>query len=151
MKLKADSEEYFKLTVPGTTAATDPKTFNDSVTFDKLKDVYFSGTAHEEDQPCHLQVTDPSVCVTKCYAEYGNPCQHFCPAKVYEIVPIEQGKGASPQLDREGKGQTTPRGAVLKINASNCVHCKTCDIKDPYQVINWVVPEGGQGPVYTDC
>src|SRR5690606_26336622 len=121
------------------------------LTFDKLKDVYFSGTAHEEDQPSHLQVTDPSICITKCYAEYGNPCQHFCPANVYEIVPKEEGVGLSPQLGEDGTGETTERGTVLKINASNCVHCKTCDIKDPYQVINWVVPEGGQGPTYYNC
>ncbi|MCK6439756.1 MAG: electron transfer flavoprotein-ubiquinone oxidoreductase [Planctomycetes bacterium] len=146
-----DGHSYEKLATPGTTPPTPKNRFDDKLTFDKLKDVYFSGTSHEEDQPCHLQVTDPDICVTKCYTEYGNPCQHFCPANVYEIVPKEQAVGASPQLDKEGKGKTTERGAVLKINASNCVHCKTCDIKDPYQVINWVVPEGGQGPVYSDC
>jgi len=148
MKLIPDHAEYHKLATPGTTPATDKNTFDDKLTFDKLKDVYFSGTTHEEDQPCHLQITDPSICITKCYIEYGNPCQHFCPANVYEIVPKEEGRGLSPQLDQDGKGKTTERGAVLKINASNCVHCKTCDIKDPYQIINWVVPEGGQGPVY---
>jgi electron-transferring-flavoprotein dehydrogenase len=151
MKLKPDHEEFAKLTTPGTTPATAKNTFDDRLTFDKLKDVYFSGTAHEEDQPSHLQVLDPSICVTRCYVEYGNPCQHFCPANVYEIVPKEEGRGLSPQLDKDGKGKTTERGGVLKINASNCVHCKTCDIKDPYQIINWVVPEGGQGPVYTKC
>jgi len=151
MKLKADYEEYDKLETPGTTAPVDKSKFDDKLTFDKLKDVYFSGTAHEEDQPIHLQVTDPSVCVTKCYSEYGNPCQHFCPANVYEIVPKEEAAGLSHNIDREGNAETTEKGTVLKINASNCVHCKTCDIKDPYQIINWVVPEGGQGPVYSNC
>jgi electron-transferring-flavoprotein dehydrogenase len=99
-----------------------------ALTFDKLTNVHFSGTRHEEDQPAHLLVhTD--VCHTICGAEYGHPCIRFCPAGVYEIVP-----------DKDG-----PR---LQINASNCVHCKTCDIMDPYQVITWVPPEGGGGPRY---
>ncbi|HXM96827.1 MAG TPA: electron transfer flavoprotein-ubiquinone oxidoreductase [Candidatus Dormibacteraeota bacterium] len=100
------------------------------LTFDRLTDVYHSGTRHEEDQPCHLIVRDLNVCSTKCVVEYGNPCQYFCPAAVYEIV-------------KDNDGQ--PR---LKINAANCVHCKTCDIADPYQIIDWVVPEGGGGPNY---
>jgi electron-transferring-flavoprotein dehydrogenase len=99
------------------------------LTFDRLTDVYHSGTRHEEDQPCHLVVADNNICVTRCVREYGNPCQYFCPAAVYEMV-------------RE-KDELR-----LKINASNCVHCKTCDIADPYQIINWVVPEGGGGPNY---
>ncbi len=100
------------------------------LTFDKLTDVYASGTKHEEDQPCHLVVTQPDICTTRCTQEYGNPCQHFCPAAVYEMEPDPQGE------------------LRLKINASNCVHCKTCDIMDPYQVIDWVTPEGGGGPQY---
>jgi len=99
------------------------------LTFDRLTDVYHSGTRHEEDQPCHLVVIEPGICVTRCPQEYGNPCQYFCPAAVYEMV--------------HEKSELR-----LKINASNCVHCKTCDIADPYQVINWVVPEGGGGPNY---
>lgn len=99
------------------------------VTFDRLTDVYHSGTRHEEDQPCHLVVLDPNICGDRCVREYGNPCQYFCPAAVYEMV-------------------TEKGGAKLKINASNCVHCKTCDIADPYQIINWVPPEGGGGPNY---
>ena len=78
----------------------------------------------------YLVVEDLNVCATKCVEEYGNPCQYFCPAAVYEMV-------------RDASG-----GAKLKINAANCVHCKTCDIEDPYQIINWVVPEGGGGPNY---
>ena len=104
------------------------------LTFDKLTSVYSSGTMHEEDQPCHLVVTQPDLCSTRCVEEFGNPCQHFCPASVYEM---ESKPGSKHGID-------------LKINASNCVHCKTCDIMDPYQVINWVVPEGGGGPNYTN-
>jgi electron-transferring-flavoprotein dehydrogenase len=100
------------------------------LTFDRLTDVYHSGTRHEEDQPCHLVVSDLNVCATKCVEEYGNPCQYFCPAAVYEMV------------------KETSGGVKLKISAANCVHCKTCDIADPYQIINWVVPEGGGGPNY---
>jgi electron-transferring-flavoprotein dehydrogenase len=99
------------------------------LTFDRLTDVYHSGTRHEEDQPCHLKVLDFNVCSTRCVKEYGNPCQYFCPAAVYEMV-------------KDGAG------LKLKINAANCVHCKTCDIADPYQIIDWVVPEGGGGPNY---
>ena len=105
--------------------------FDDGLSMDKLTDVYHSGTVHEEDQPSHLVVTDPAVCVERCTQEYGNPCQHFCPAAVYEW----------PE---------DPKPAGVVINASNCVHCKTCDIADPYQVIEWTVPEGGGGPKYID-
>ncbi len=99
------------------------------LTFDRLTDVYHSGTRHDDDQPCHLHVLDPSICSDRCVREYGNPCQYFCPAAVYEIVTENE----------------TPK---LKINFANCVHCKTCDIADPYQIINWVPPEGGGGPNY---
>lgn len=100
------------------------------LTFDRLTNVHFSGTRHEEDQPVHLLVSDTDICRTRCRVEYGNPCQRFCPASVYEMVD-------------DGNG-----GKRLQINASNCVHCKTCDIMDPYQVITWVPPEGGGGPQY---
>ncbi|MEP6939497.1 MAG: electron transfer flavoprotein-ubiquinone oxidoreductase [Rudaea sp.] len=99
---------------------------------DRLAEVYFAATDHDEDQPVHLHVADTNVCVTKCAAEYDNPCTRFCPAGVYEIVA--------------DAAATT--GKRLQINAANCVHCKTCDIKDPYQIINWVTPEGGSGPNY---
>ena len=108
--------------------------YNDSNAMDKLTDVYWSGAIHEEDQPSHLVVTDPSICVDRCTKEYGNPCQHFCPAAVYEWPA----------------GHGTDRAAGPVINASNCVHCKTCDIADPYQVIEWIVPEAGGGPKYID-
>ena len=99
------------------------------LTFDRLTDVYHSGTRHEEDQPCHLKVLDLNICSTRCAEEYGNPCQYFCPAAVYEMA-------------KDGDA------VKLKINFANCVHCKTCDIADPYQIINWTVPEGGGGPNY---
>ena len=96
---------------------------------DRLAGVYFAATEHDEDQPIHLRVLDTSICVGRCAEEYKNPCTRFCPAGVYEIVNKE----------------SNPR---LQINAQNCVHCKTCDIKDPRQNIVWVVPEGGGGPNY---
>lgn len=98
---------------------------------DKLTDVYHSGTKHEEKQPSHLKVVDREICATQCAEEYGNPCTRFCPAQVYNMHPNEK----------------TGR-AELHIDFSNCVHCKTCDIRDPYQIITWVPPEGGQGPEY---
>lgn len=104
------------------------------ITFDKLTDVYNSGTLHEEDQPCHLHVADTNICRDRCTVEYGNPCEYFCPASVYEPL-FEKVNGAV-----EGR---------LQINFTNCVHCKTCDIADPYQIITWVPPQGGEGPVYT--
>lgn len=100
------------------------------ITFDRLSSVFLSNTNHEEDQPCHLQLKDPDVPITINLPLYDAPEQRYCPAGVYEIVGREEGK---------------PR---LQINAQNCVHCKTCDIKDPTQNINWVVPEGGGGPNY---
>ena len=114
-------------------AKPDPISFDGELTFDKLADVYNSGTAHEEDQPVHLLVADTELCVTRCAEEFDSPCQRFCPANVYEIV--DDAEHAS--------------GKRLQINASNCVHCKTCDIMDPYQVITWVPPEGGGGPNYS--
>ena len=105
--------------------------FDGKLTFNKLTDVYHAAVGHDEDQPVHLHVLDTNICSTRCAEEYGNPCQRFCPAAVYEMV--ESGE--------DGKRQ-------LQINFSNCVHCKTCDIMDPYQIINWVTPEGGGGPDY---
>ncbi|MDT5060311.1 MAG: electron-transferring-flavoprotein dehydrogenase [Acidobacteriota bacterium] len=105
--------------------------FDGKLTFNKLTDVYHAAVGHDEDQPVHLHVLDTNICSTRCAEEYGNPCQRFCPAAVYEMV----------ESATEGKRQ-------LQINFSNCVHCKTCDIMDPYQIINWVTPEGGGGPDY---
>lgn len=115
--------------------AQTPRARIDNVlTFDKLTDVYKSGTMHDEDQPCHLHVSDTNICRDRCTVEYGNPCQYFCPARVYE-----------PEFEKTN-GSVEGR---LQINFTNCVHCKTCDIIDPYQIITWVPPQGGEGPVYT--
>jgi electron-transferring-flavoprotein dehydrogenase len=97
---------------------------------DRLAAVFFAATSHDESQPAHLKVLDPGICIERCAQEFGNPCQRFCPANVYEIVD-------------DGAG-----GKRLQINAANCVHCKACDIKDPYEIINWTPPEGGSGPNY---
>jgi electron-transferring-flavoprotein dehydrogenase len=97
---------------------------------DRLASVFFASTSHDESQPAHLKVLDTSICIDRCAREFGNPCQRFCPASVYEMVD-------------DGAG-----GKRLQINAANCVHCKACDIKDPYEIINWTPPEGGSGPNY---
>jgi electron-transferring-flavoprotein dehydrogenase len=102
------------------------------LTFDKLTDLYHSGTKHEEDQPAHLIIHDTNICNTRCVKEFGSPCQNFCPANVYEMVD----------------DATQPSSKRISLNAANCVHCKTCDIQDPYQIITWVPPEGGGGPNY---
>lgn len=100
-------------------------------TFDKVTNVYNGGVIHEENQPPHLLIADTEVCITRCTEEFGNPCFHFCPAQVYEPQPTADGRGKVPFL-----------------NFTNCFHCKTCDIMDPYQIITWVPPEGGGGPDY---
>ncbi|MGZ4808408.1 MAG: 4Fe-4S dicluster domain-containing protein [Thermoanaerobaculia bacterium] len=105
--------------------------FDNKYTFDKVSDVYYGGVVHEENQPAHLLILDTEVCITRCTPEFGNPCLHFCPANVYEPRPTADGRGRVPFL-----------------NFTNCFHCKTCDIMDPYQVITWVPPEGGGGPDY---
>lgn len=105
--------------------------FDKELTFDKVTDVFHAGVAHDEDQPSHLHVLDTEICATRCAEEYGNPCQRFCPAAVYEM-----------------EFNSTTERKELKVNFSNCVHCKTCDVADPYQIINWVTPEGGGGPNY---
>jgi electron-transferring-flavoprotein dehydrogenase len=100
--------------------------------FDKLTDLYHSGTKHEEDQPAHLIIHDTNICEQRCIKEFGSPCQNFCPANVYEVLD----------------DTAAPNGKRISLNPSNCVHCKTCDIQDPYQIITWVPPEGGGGPNY---
>jgi electron-transferring-flavoprotein dehydrogenase len=100
------------------------------ITFDRLSSVFLSNTSHEEDQPCHLRLQDPVTPITINLAKYDAPEQRFCPAGVYEILGQDEGK---------------PR---LQINAQNCLHCKTCDIKDPMQNITWMPPQGGEGPTY---
>ena len=100
------------------------------LTFDRLSSVFMSNTNHEENQPAHLTLKDASVPVAVNLDRFGGPESRYCPAGVYEFVPAEGG------------------GEKLQINAQNCVHCKTCDIKDPTQNIVWVTPEGGGGPNY---
>ena len=119
--------EYYRAQ-PESLAASNATPVDRRQTFDKVTNVHYSGVAHDEDQPVHLLV-HTEVCSSICGTEYGHPCTRFCPANVYEIVQEAEG----------------PR---LQINASNCVHCKTCDIMDPYAVITWVPPEGGGGPQY---
>lgn len=126
----AKIDEYYKDGRPDPDATVRPAKIDRQLTFDRLTSVHFAGTRHAEDQPSHLIVHDTDICRTRCRVEYGNPCTRFCPANVYEMV--DAGDGTKK----------------LQINASNCVHCKTCDIMDPYQIIDWVPPEGGGGPQY---
>lgn len=100
------------------------------LTFDRLSSVFLSNTNHEEDQPVHLQLADPSIPIKSNLPLFDEPAQRYCPAGVYEIVEEDNGEKR------------------FQINAQNCVHCKTCDIKDPAQNINWVCPEGGGGANY---
>jgi len=115
----------------GAYPSRDDLTYDNTYIIDKLTDVYLSGTKHDEHQPCHLLIEDTEICATKCAEEYGNPCTRFCPAQVYNMV----------DNDESGRKE-------MQVDFSNCVHCKTCDIRDPYQIIKWVPPEGGQGPEY---
>ena len=122
--------DYYRDGRPDPDSTVNPVRIDRQLTFDRLTNVHYSGTRHAEDQPSHLIVHDSDICRTRCREEYGNPCTRFCPANVYEMV--DAGDGTKK----------------LQINASNCVHCKTCDIMDPYQIIDWVPPEGGGGPQY---
>ncbi|MCB9833228.1 MAG: electron transfer flavoprotein-ubiquinone oxidoreductase [Planctomycetes bacterium] len=108
----------------------EPMAVDGKLTFDKVTGVYNAGAIHEEQQPSHLVIADTSICVTRCAEEYGNPCESFCPADVYEIATGDDG------------------GKRMQINFSNCVHCKTCDVADPYQLITWTVPTDAGGPKY---
>jgi electron-transferring-flavoprotein dehydrogenase len=110
----------------------EPFEFDGVLTFSKEHLVGYSGTAHEADQPHHLKVADTEVCANECARDYGNPCEKFCPAAVYEMVENKE----------SGRKE-------LFIHHENCVHCKTCDIADPYQIITWTTPEGGEGPDYS--
>ncbi|HXT70818.1 MAG TPA: electron transfer flavoprotein-ubiquinone oxidoreductase [Vicinamibacterales bacterium] len=122
--------DYYNGNPPPPDTPVEPVKIDRELTFDRATNVHYSGTRHLEDQPSHLIVHDTDICRTRCTVEYGNPCTRFCPAAVYEMV--DNGDGTKK----------------LHINASNCVHCKTCDIMDPYQIIDWVPPEGGEGPQY---
>jgi len=107
------------------------KELDNELMLDKLTGVYLSKIKHREDQPSHIIVHDSDLCVNQCFETYGSPCVRFCPGEVYEIITDE------------AKGQRS-----LKLNPSNCFHCKTCDIKDPFENITWTCPEGGEGPGY---
>lgn len=102
--------------------------------FDKLSSVYLTGTMHDEDSPNHLILKDGDICRSVCEPKYKSPCNHFCPASVYEMVPSTKEPGKKD----------------LQINYTNCIHCKTCDIKCPFENIEWTVPEGGGGPQYRE-
>ena len=127
MKHKADNEKIWPKDACAKIAYPKP---DGKISFDRLSSVFLSNTNHEEDQPVHLQLKDPAIPISYNLPLYDEPAQRYCPAGVYEVVGQEEGN---------------PR---FQINAQNCVHCKTCDIKDPTQNINWVVPEGGGGPNY---
>jgi electron-transferring-flavoprotein dehydrogenase len=118
---------------PSQLARKEKVAYDNKYTFDKDTAVNYAGSRHEVDQPHHLVVSDKNICTDRCTEEYGNPCEHFCPAAVYEMTD---------HPEKPGKKQ-------LLIHHENCVHCKTCDIADPYAVITWTTPEGGDGPDYT--
>jgi electron-transferring-flavoprotein dehydrogenase len=109
--------------------------YDGTLTFDKLSSVFVSNTSHEENQPVHLRLRDATIPVNVNLTLYDGPEARYCPAGVYEFVDA-------------GNKASAPRVKRLQINAPNCVHCKTCDIKDPKQNIHWVTPEGGGGPNY---
>ena len=94
---------------------------------EKIDDLYYSGIDHDDDQPCHLKIKDKQKCIEKCLIDFGAPCIYFCPAQVYELS--------------EDKKE-------IKIQSANCLHCKTCQVKDPFQNIEWMFPTGGSGPGY---
>ncbi|WP_258807000.1 electron transfer flavoprotein-ubiquinone oxidoreductase [Pseudidiomarina sp. CB1] len=127
--IKDQTADYASLGKASTYSPIDYPKPDNKLTFDRLSSVYLSNTNHEEDQPCHLKLKDADIPLTVNLPEYAEPAQRYCPAGVYEVV--------------EEDGQ-----AVFKINAQNCIHCKTCDIKDPSQNITWVTPEGTGGPNY---
>ena len=132
MPIEADSSSLQKIADPSTASGLpEAQDLDNKLYLDKLTGVYMSGTTHEENQPCHLVIPDTNLCITECYDNYRCPCTLFCPAQVYE-------------LEEESDG--TKR---IKLNPSNCLHCKTCEIKDPYKNILWTCPEGGGGPKYS--
>lgn len=128
--LSMKPQQAFSATTPG---QADKEAVDNVLVLDKLTGVFVSKTLHREDQPAHLMIHDRDLCADQCHAIYGNPCTRFCPGNVYEAVPDEQNPGR----------------IRIKLNPSNCFHCKTCDIKDPYGNITWTCPEGGGGPGYT--
>ena len=134
MPIEEDAKTLTPLqnSAPDATRPDEMQAFDGVLFVDKLTGVYLSKTHHREDQPCHLIVHDLNLCVTKCFETYRSPCTRFCPGGVYELEVDEK-----TQVKR------------LKLNPANCLHCKTCEIKDPYGNITWTCPEGGDGPGYT--
>jgi len=130
--LSAKGEDYAKLSPFDKAAKKDYLKPDNIVTFDRTSSIYLSGVNHEEDQPCHLHLNDPTIPIQKNLPEFGEPARLYCPAGVYEVLESESGE------------------PYFQINAQNCIHCKTCDIKDPSQNIDWRCPEGTGGPNYTD-
>ena len=128
--LSDNAKDFEQLKQSKDCAKIDYPKYDGVLSFDKLSSVFLSNTNHEEDQPSHLKLKDNAIPTTVNLPLYDEPAQRYCPAGVYEIIDNEQGEKA------------------LQINAQNCVHCKTCDIKDPSQNIKWVVPEGAGGPNY---
>ncbi len=133
MPIHADSATLTELSNLSANPPESPDTqdLDGKLYLDKLTGLYLSGTSHEENQPCHLVIPNPDLCMTECYDKYRSPCTRFCPAQVYEL-----------EQDDDGSKR-------LKLNPSNCLHCKTCEIKDPYNNIIWTCPEGGGGPKYS--
>ena len=133
MEIKKDRLSLSKLENTAVPRSVSPETqdLDGKLYLDKLTGLYLSGTSHEENQPCHLIIPDQNLCVTECFENYRCPCTRFCPAQVYEL-----------EEDPDGSRR-------LKLNPSNCLHCKTCEIKDPYENIIWTCPEGGGGPKYS--
>ncbi len=134
MSIEADHQTLVPLSGDGEPAdgGVDRKVYDGELYVDKLTGVYLSKTMHREDQPSHIIVHDLQTCINECYPQFRSPCTRFCPGNVYEI-----------EIDAATK---QPK---LKLNPSNCFHCKTCDIKDPFENITWTCPEGGEGPGYT--
>jgi electron-transferring-flavoprotein dehydrogenase len=128
--LKDPKPDHAGLKLASKAAKPDYPKPDGEISFDKLSSVFITNTSHEEDQPCHLQLTDSSIPLNSNLPLYDEPAQRYCPAGVYEVLEAEDGTKS------------------FQINSQNCIHCKTCDIKDPAQNINWVVPEGAGGPNY---
>ncbi len=132
MTLHVQEPDYSKSRLSAESKSIDYPKPDGVTTFDRTTSIYLSGVAHEEDQPCHLYLTDPNIPIETNLPKFGEPAQLYCPAGVYELVESSDGE------------------LQFQINAQNCIHCKTCDIKDPSQNIVWKCPEGGGGPNYTD-
>jgi electron-transferring-flavoprotein dehydrogenase len=129
LTLHDDKEDYAQLRHASEYQPIEYPKPDGKLSFDKLGSVFLSNTNHEEDQPCHLQLADPEIPLQLNFQQYAEPAQRYCPAGVYEVI--------------EEAGESR-----FQINSQNCLHCKTCDIKDPAQNIRWVVPEGMGGPNY---